>query len=143
MAKKKHSLATISGYENLRRCQKYLFTPLTGLSKGSFSSVFLSNYKFSSRCHGYLHSCWSWPSAVSSLSAHMGYPLCERNQPAGGHNQPRPKKLVGTRCDYLACNFPGWARVTPGDSVLPSSQHHSGGSSNSLGNRPPKKQESC
>lgn len=78
MAKKKHSLATTSGYENPRPYQNYLFTPLTGLSKSSFSSVFFSNHILSSRCHGTLYSCLSWPSALSSELAHMGFAFRKR-----------------------------------------------------------------
>lgn len=73
----------------------------------------------------------------------MDYPFRKGSQPAGGHDQPKPKKRVGAARHYLAYSSPCWARVTPGDNVLPSFQYHSGGSSNILGNRPPEKQESC
>ena len=143
MAKtRQHFLATTFGYETLRPYQKYLFMSLTGHSKGSFSSVLLANCIFSSRFHSYLHSHCSFPSAISSLSTHMGYSFRERNPPAGGYNKPRPKKMVGTRREDLACNIPCWAPITPSDSVLPSSQYHSAGSSSILGNRSSTKQES-
>ena len=86
MAKMKQcSPATAFGYE-LSTSQKYLFTPLTGLSKGSISSVFHSHYIFSSYRICHLHTCWSWPPALVSTSTLMGYPLHNGIRSAGFHD---------------------------------------------------------